>query len=200
MLVVCSDCVSSYRIDRAALAGTGATHCAHCRQILRAPSPPHIPDAPVFEQERSVVPFFLIGLVALAATSCLLFCRGSIAAAVPAVAVLEGAIGAGPGPSVPSVTQLAAARERDGLTVTGTLANSGRGKLGLSGLRITVRNSAAEALTSWTSPAPKADLGPGESVSFASRLDKLPPQAHDLTVGFASDDEPLAGSAVKGVQ
>jgi hypothetical protein len=197
MLVVCSHCVSSYRIEPAGEGCTDGLRCAHCRQSLRANAALDSTEAVVVKQDGSATPVLVIATMILAATSALLLCRTSIAVAVPGVGALERFVGLEDTGAVPAVTRLTTTWEPDGLTVMGTLKNPGRSTLSLLGLRITVRDSAAEALSSWASPPPKPDLGPGESVDFKSRLDKLPAAAHDLTVGFAGEDIAATEGAVQ---
>lgn len=188
MLVVCPDCVSSYRVDPAILAGPGrASHCAQCRRQLRADAAelPAVRSAP--PRDPSAWRGVLAGAAILLAVSAALAWRGPIARTIPGAADLYRATGLVVPVDAPVVSDLATAWEDDRLTVVGTLANPGAVKLNLRAIRITVRDAAAEPLTSWISPVPKAVLAPGETVRFTSSLDKPPQGGHDLAVGLVAD-------------
>ncbi len=76
------------------------------------------------------------------------------------------------------------------LTLEGHITNLRSEAMPVPALRIAVRDKNRRELYYWTSPAPKAQLAVGETVTFRSRLSAPPTDGQDLAVSFA---EPRAG-------
>ena len=197
MLIVCPACVSSYKVEPAALAQAGGTlRCAHCRRPLQVATPAGVPPSalpdatmPTFKARRggSALGGTAAILLLLATASAALFWREPIARAVPGAAGVYRLAGVAAGGAIPTVSDLKTVLTPDGLEVAGTLANPHRTRLALPRLHLTLRDEADGTLARWSAPPPKASLAPGETVSFTSHLDKPPPLAHDLAVSFAAD-------------
>ena len=77
------------------------------------------------------------------------------------------------------------------LTLEGRITNLRPEPMPVPPLRIAVRDKNHRELYYWTSPAPKAQLAVGETVSFHSRLSAPPADGQDLAVSFA---QPSAGA------
>ena len=126
--------------------------------------------------------------------------RARIAAIAPAAAPLFAAIGL---PAVPPSltlgtveTALADEGANKVLTLEGTIRNPGGTEAAVPNLRIVVRDDAEQSLYSWTTPAPRARLAPGEAMDFRSRLVSPPPAGHDIVVSFAGQAEAAAPARV----
>ncbi len=71
------------------------------------------------------------------------------------------------------------------LTLEGHITNLRRVPTSIPALRFAVRDKEGRELYHWTSPAPKPQLGAGETVLFHSRLSAPPRDGQDLAVSFA---------------
>lgn len=71
------------------------------------------------------------------------------------------------------------------LTLETSITNTRSTDVRLPNVKIVVRDDTEQSLYSWTAPAPRERLGPGEAVAFRSRLVSPPPNGHDLVVSFA---------------
>lgn len=207
MLIVCPACVSSYKVEPAAMAEAGAVlRCAHCRRPLAVATPAGVPPlgasgpatrAPDAAHDGSALRGMAAAVLLLATMSGALFWRDPIARAVPGAAGLYRLAGLPEGGGTPTVSDLRTVLTPDGLEVAGTLANPHRTRVALPRLHLTLRDGADDALASWSAPPPKASLAPGETVAFTSHLDKPPAQAHDLAVSFAADRVAVSDGAAR---
>ncbi len=192
MLIVCPACVSSYKVEPAALAHATELRCAHCRRPLQStvPSglqPPGLRVSSSVDRERSALPGIAALCASLAVISGMLFWREPIAHAVPGAASLYRLAGLPCAAAGPVVTDVKTVLTSEGLTVEGTLVNPPRSRMTLPRLDLTIRDSADDILARWSVAAPKPSLRPGETVTSTSHLDKPPPDGHDLAVSFAAD-------------
>jgi hypothetical protein len=77
--------------------------------------------------------------------------------------------------------------DHDGVTVLiieGTIVNTTRSAVSVPRLRFGLRNAVLAELFSWTAPPDKGILGPGETLSFRSRLASPPADGSDILVRF----------------
>jgi hypothetical protein len=70
------------------------------------------------------------------------------------------------------------------LVVEGKLVNITPRTIELPRLRLSVRDSAAKEIYTWTATAPKPSLGPGEVAEFRSRLASPPADGKAIEVRF----------------
>jgi predicted Zn finger-like uncharacterized protein len=77
-------------------------------------------------------------------------------------------------------------RGSDALLVEGTLVNRGASAVSLPAIRITLRSSAGDAVTSWLVEPAVDGLAPGASVGFRSALAAPPPDAARVTLNLAA--------------
>lgn len=89
--------------------------------------------------------------------------------------------------------------EEDGaarmLIVSGDVANATKGLVEVSRVAFTIRSAAGDMLYTWTIPAPRPALAPGESVSFSARLASPPADGRHVLVTFANDAAGTMGPA-----
>jgi Protein of unknown function (DUF3426) len=82
--------------------------------------------------------------------------------------------------------------DRKVLMVEGTVSNLRELSVEAPNMRIALRGRDKRELYVWTAPAPKAQLGPNEQVTFRSRLAAPPDDVSDVVVKFASVGEKLS--------
>jgi predicted Zn finger-like uncharacterized protein len=80
------------------------------------------------------------------------------------------------------------------LVVEGNVLNNTRKIVDVPRLKFVVRNSANEEIYSWTAVPPRANLPPGEAVSFRSRLASPPTDGRDVLVRFVTRHDIIAGT------
>jgi predicted Zn finger-like uncharacterized protein len=80
------------------------------------------------------------------------------------------------------------------LVVEGNVVNDSRRIVDVPRLKFIVRNAANEEVYSWTAVAPRANLAPGETVAFRSRLASPPPDGRDVLVRFVNRHDIIAGN------
>ena len=80
------------------------------------------------------------------------------------------------------------------LVVEGSVVNNTRKIVDVPRLKFVVRNSANEEIYSWTAVPPRANLPPGEAVSFRSRLASPPTDGRDVLVRFVTRHDIIAGT------
>lgn len=205
MLIVCPSCVSSYKVEPAALAGAGAApRCAHCRQPLRPAAPADVPPLGLTaaslaaSEEGSALRGIAGACAILVAVSGALLWHGPIARTVPGAAALYRLAGLpDPAPPLPVVGDLKSVMTPEGLAVEGTLTNPRHTRMPLPRLRLTLRDEADAPLASWMALPPKASLAPGETITFTSHLDKPPAAGHDLAVSFAGTRVAVSDGVVR---
>ena len=137
-------------------------------------------------------------LVAAAAVAVFACCawsgRTRLAQVFPASAPIFAALGFAP--SGLSLGEVSTTLSDEGpvkvLTMQTSITNTRATEARLPNMRLVVRDGAEQSLYSWTAPAPRAKLGPGEAIAFSSRLVSPPPNGHDLVVSFADGSDGLA--------
>jgi hypothetical protein len=77
-------------------------------------------------------------------------------------------------------------RGSDALLVEGTIVNHGANAVSLPAIRITLRSSSGDAVTSWLVEPAVDGLAPGASVGFRSALAAPPPDAARVTLNLAA--------------
>ncbi|HVZ13880.1 MAG TPA: zinc-ribbon domain-containing protein [Bauldia sp.] len=77
-------------------------------------------------------------------------------------------------------------RGSDALLVEGTIVNHGASSVSLPAIRITLRSSSGDAVTSWLVEPAVDGLAPGGSVGFRSALAAPPPDAANVTLNLAA--------------
>jgi predicted Zn finger-like uncharacterized protein len=80
------------------------------------------------------------------------------------------------------------------LVVEGTIANDTSRIVDVPRLKFVVRNAANEEIYSWTAVPPRANLPPGETVAFRSRLASPPPDGRDVLVRFVTRRDIISGT------
>ncbi len=75
------------------------------------------------------------------------------------------------------------------LIITGKLVNVSGEKKTVPPLRITLSDANRHAIYDWSFSAGSSSVGPGEAVSFHTRLSNPPPAAHHVAIGFADGAE-----------
>jgi predicted Zn finger-like uncharacterized protein len=80
------------------------------------------------------------------------------------------------------------------LVVEGNILNDTRRIVDVPRLKFVVRNAANEEIYSWTAVPPRANLPPGETVAFRSRLASPPPDGRDVLVRFVTRHDIISGT------
>lgn len=79
------------------------------------------------------------------------------------------------------------------LVVEGTIVSATARAVEVPRLRFALRNDNGVEIYSWTAMPTRSVLGPGESVSFRSRLASPPPEGHSVAVRFFNRRDQVAG-------
>ena len=79
------------------------------------------------------------------------------------------------------------------LVVEGAIVNVTRRALEVPRLRLAVRNEGKSEVYSWTARPARSILGPGEALTFRSRLASPPNDARELEVCFLNKRDLVAG-------
>jgi predicted Zn finger-like uncharacterized protein len=82
--------------------------------------------------------------------------------------------------------------DRKVLIVEGAVVNLRDASVDTPSMRIALRGSDKREIYVWTAPAPKAQLGPNERITFRSRLAAPPEDVSDVLVRFAAVGEKLS--------
>ena len=80
------------------------------------------------------------------------------------------------------------------LVVGGNIVNDTRRIVDVPRLKFVVRNGSGDEVYSWTAVPPRANLSPGETVAFRSRLASPPPDGHDVLVRFVTRHDIISGN------
>jgi predicted Zn finger-like uncharacterized protein len=80
------------------------------------------------------------------------------------------------------------------LVVEGNIVNDTSRIVDVPRLKFVVRNAANEEIYSWTAVPPRANLPPGETVAFRSRLASPPPDGRDVLVRFVTRRDIISGT------
>ncbi len=80
------------------------------------------------------------------------------------------------------------------LVVEGTITSASGRAVEVPRLRFALRNQSGAEIYSWTAVPTRSVLGPGESVTFRSRLASPPAEGHSLMVRFLSRRDQIAGN------
>lgn len=83
------------------------------------------------------------------------------------------------------------------LTLRGHITNRQSTEAIAPNLLIVVRDESAQTLYTWTAPAPRTQLAPGEVVDFRSRLVSPPLNGHDVVVRFADRSDGMTATSDK---
>ena len=147
----------------------------------------------------SHLPFGLLAAtLAIAASMAALGARAAIVRHLPASASLYAAIGLPVnlrGLELRHVTStLVGEGAQRVLAIEGDIANVSRKEAILPLLLVSVRGTDKTGIYSWTTPAPQAKLGTGETIAFRARLAAPPDNAKDVLVRF-QDDTPRTREA-----
>ena len=125
--------------------------------------------------------------------------RQSIVSQMPALAVVYAGIGLPVNPRGIAFTEVKSAIAQDGaaqvLSVEGKLKNLRQTTVKIPEIVTALKDPDGRDVYTWTSPAPKATLAPGEIAAFRTRLATPPANARDVVLRFASADE---ASAARG--
>jgi predicted Zn finger-like uncharacterized protein len=80
------------------------------------------------------------------------------------------------------------------LVVDGNIVNDTRRIVDVPRLKFVVRNGSGDEVYSWTAVPPRANLPPGDTVAFRSRLASPPPDGHDVLVRFVTRHDIISGN------
>jgi predicted Zn finger-like uncharacterized protein len=141
--------------------------------------------------------------VCLGATAILvlagLFWREDVVRAAPQLAGLYARLGMTVNVRGLEIRDLAASVEYDAgqpvTTIRGRIVNIGGEVLAIPRLRYAVRGPDGRELLGWAGPAPRAAIGPRESVPFQGRLTAPAPGGNDIEVRFLAQHEARPGTA-----
>lgn len=79
------------------------------------------------------------------------------------------------------------------LVVQGTIVSISRKPIEVPRLRFAARNAAGQEIYVWTAKPERSILGPGETMTFSSRLASPPAAANDVMVRFFTAQDAMAG-------
>jgi predicted Zn finger-like uncharacterized protein len=129
----------------------------------------------------------------------LLFWREEVVRAAPQLAGLYARLGMSVNVRGLEIRDLAASVEYDAgqpvTTIRGRIVNIGGEVLAIPRLRYAVRAADGRELLGWAGPAPRAAIGPRESVPFQGRLTAPAPGGNDIEVRFLAQHEARPGTA-----
>jgi predicted Zn finger-like uncharacterized protein len=141
------------------------------------------------------LPVAILALLALDAA--LIGWRADVVRAAPQTASLYAAIGLPVNLRGLTFADVATATEtHDGvpvLVVEGTIVSASPRVVEVPRLRFSVRNRSGQEVYAWTAVPSRSVLGPGESLSFRSRLASPPPDAREVLVRFFNRRDLVAG-------
>lgn len=141
------------------------------------------------------LPVAILALLALDAA--LIGWRADVVRAVPQTASLYAAIGLPVNLRGLTFAEITTATEtHDGvpvLVVEGTIVSASPRIVEVPRLRFSVRNRSGQEVYAWTAVPSRSVLGPGESLSFRSRLASPPPDAREVLVRFFNRRDLVAG-------
>jgi hypothetical protein len=142
---------------------------------------------------RLPIAIFLLGLIAGA----ILIWRNDLVRHAPQTASLFSALGLPVNIRGVVFEDVTVSKEtQDGVTVLvieGKLVSTGKKAADIPRLRFAVRNLSGNEIYSWTAQPPRSILGPGEQVSFRSRLASPPQDANDILVRFFTPRDLASG-------
>jgi predicted Zn finger-like uncharacterized protein len=141
------------------------------------------------------LPVAILALLALDAA--LIGWRADVVRAAPQTASLYAAIGLPVNLRGLTFADVTTATEtHDGvpvLVVEGTIVSASPRIVEVPRLRFSVRNRSGQEVYAWTAVPSRGVLGPGESLSFRSRLASPPPDAREVLVRFFNRRDLVAG-------
>ena len=141
------------------------------------------------------LPVAILALLALDAA--LIGWRADVVRAAPQTASLYAAIGLPVNLRGLTFADVTTATEtHDGvpvLVVEGTIVSASPRIVEVPRLRFSVRNRNGQEVYAWTAVPTRSVLGPGESLSFRSRLASPPPDAREVLVRFFNRRDLVAG-------
>lgn len=141
------------------------------------------------------LPIAILALLAL--DTALIGWRADVVRAAPQTASLYAAIGLPVNLRGLTFTDVTTATEtHDGvpvLVVEGTIVSASPRIVEVPRLRFSVRNRSGQEVYAWTAVPGRSVLGPGESLSFRSRLASPPPDAREVLVRFFNRRDLVAG-------
>jgi predicted Zn finger-like uncharacterized protein len=141
------------------------------------------------------LPMAILALLALDAA--LIGWRADVVRAAPQTASLYAAIGLPVNLRGLTFADVTTATEtHDGvpvLLVEGTIVSASPRIVEVPRLRFSVRNRSGQEVYAWTAVPTRSVLGPGESLSFRSRLASPPPDAREVLVRFFNRRDLVAG-------
>lgn len=143
----------------------------------------------------------ILGLSLLASLPVACLARNTVVGLLPQTASLFSAIGLPVNRRGLEIRDVVAFRNAAGedrpaeLVVEGDLVGVGRADVPVPGLRIEISNAAGKPLRSFPAPAPRANLGNGETARFKAKLTDPPAEGRSVMLRFAdaSAPEPKAG-------
>jgi predicted Zn finger-like uncharacterized protein len=178
------------------IAGEVTASQAAAPPVRSSPLPPR--DAAVHPSPRvsaSRMPMFQLGAAAavIAAAMGAVAARQAIVARAPALGYLYASIGLPVNVRGIAFTDVKSALAQDGfatvLSVEGKLANLRATTVKVPEIVAALKGPDGRDLYTWTAPAPKATLAPGEIASFRTRLAAPPENGRDVVLRFASADD-----------
>jgi predicted Zn finger-like uncharacterized protein len=141
------------------------------------------------------LPVAILALLALDAA--LIGWRADVVRSAPQTASLYAAIGLPVNLRGLTFADVTTATEtHDGvpvLVVEGTIVSASPRIVEVPRLRFSVRNRSGQEVYAWTAVPSRSVLGPGESLSFRSRLASPPPDAREVLVRFFNRRDLVAG-------
>jgi predicted Zn finger-like uncharacterized protein len=141
------------------------------------------------------LPVAILALLAL--DTALIGWRADVVRAAPQTASLYAAIGLPVNLRGLTFADVTTATEtHDGvpvLVVEGTIVSASPRIVEVPRLRFSVRNRSGQEVYAWTAVPGRSVLGPGESLSFRSRLASPPPDAREVLVRFFNRRDLVAG-------
>ena len=157
-------------------------------RLRRMPPPTSQSRAPIFQAAAA-------GLVIAAAMGGVA-ARQAIVTRMPSLAIVYASIGLPVNPRGISFTEVRSALAQDGaaqvLSIEGKLTNLRQTTVKVPEIVTALKGPDGRDVYTWTSPAPKATLGPGEIAAFRTRLATPPANARDVVLRFASVDDARA--------
>ena len=159
-------------------------------------APPRRPTMPPTTGSRAAIFQVAAAGVVIAAAMGGVAARQSIVSQVPALGIVYAGIGLPVNPRGITFTEVKSAIAQDGaaqvLSVEGKLTNLRQTTVNIPEIVTALKSADGRDVYTWTSPAPKATLAPGEIAAFRTRLATPPANARDVVLRFASADDAIA--------
>ena len=153
------------------------------------------------EERQSRAPVITAIIATILSATTLIALREKIVLVAPPAATAYKAVGLPVNVMGLDLRKLSSRVVMDGarkvLAIEGEIANVRRKPTPVPQLALTVRGDDGQAKYAWTSPAPKTQLQPGETVPFRARLAAPPESGAEVLVRFEASEEAAKAAAPK---